>query len=603
MSPQGQPPYGQQSPLGPSVPPSLPPLPLSSSFSTPPSQGPSPYTPPTIGPAQPSLGPNPSSAQPLQPLIPLSPNAPPPAENNNPSASAVRSQVADSIKNAVNVLVTVSTNPSVDQLATAIGLTLVLNKMNKHGTAVFSGEVPSTIEFLQPEQTLEKNTDSLRDFIIALDKAKADKLRYKLEDKFVKIFITPYHTSLSEDDLEFSQGDFNVDVVVALGVKQKGELDQAITAHGRILHDASVVSINNSMGGELGTINLTDTKASSLSEIVVGLLDGIDGANKVLDGQIATAFLTGIVAETERFSNDKTSSLTMNTAAKLMSAGANQQLIATKLEEPKPLPQDNEQVAAKPSAEADVPKPMQSKDGSLQIEHDDEEEENSKTLADIEEEVAGDGGEDSVDKIHIDKEGTLRRAVDVGQEPISDPPQPAGASRIVTQPPVLGSALSANTKRESVDPSVDLLTAQTAATSPNPVLEHTKAPSINPNATHDYGKETLDEIEQEVASPHAQMYDAKPPVMPAPAAQPTTESPLQPIAALNAQPVDLNLGHNDNKSPVGSSPSYPEQLVPPAGQLPPDSTAGNPSPSPPPPVPPPFMPPNDGQLPPPTANP
>ena len=41
------------------------------------------------------------------------------------------------------------------------------------------------------EKTIEKNTDSLRDFIIALDKSKADKLRYKVEDKFVKIFITP----------------------------------------------------------------------------------------------------------------------------------------------------------------------------------------------------------------------------------------------------------------------------------------------------------------------------------------------------------------------------------------------------------------------------
>src|SRR5690606_24670087 len=98
----------------------------------------------------------------------------------------------------------------------------------------------------------EKTTDSLRDFIISLDKAKADKLRYKVEDKFVKIFITPYHTSLSEKDLEFGQGDFNVDVVVALGVKKQQELDQAITAHGRILHDATVVSVNHTAGADIG---------------------------------------------------------------------------------------------------------------------------------------------------------------------------------------------------------------------------------------------------------------------------------------------------------------------------------------------------------------
>src|SRR3982751_4664630 len=139
-----------------------------------------------------------------------------------------KQQVVERLKQATNVLVTVSNNPSVDQLAACIGLTLLLNKMGKHATAVFSGQVPSTIEFLKPADTIEKNTDSLRDFIIALDKSKADKLRYKVEDNVVKIFITPYKTSLSSDDLEFSQGDFNVDVVVALGVERQEDLDEAI---------------------------------------------------------------------------------------------------------------------------------------------------------------------------------------------------------------------------------------------------------------------------------------------------------------------------------------------------------------------------------------
>src|ERR1700691_5704498 len=157
---------------------------------------------------------------------------------------STKSQLADKLKSANNILVTVSRNPSVDQLAACLGLTILLNKLNKHAAAIFSGQVPSTIEFLQPEETLEKNTDSLRDFIISLDKSKADKLRYKVEDNVVRIFITPYKTSISQADLEFSEGDLNVDLVIALGVRQQEDLDEAITAHGRILHDATVASIN-----------------------------------------------------------------------------------------------------------------------------------------------------------------------------------------------------------------------------------------------------------------------------------------------------------------------------------------------------------------------
>src|SRR6476469_9662565 len=160
-----------------------------------------------------------------------------------------KQEIVEKLQAANNILVTVSANPSVDQLAACIGLTLFLNKMKKHATAVFSGEVPSTLQFLKPEDTLEKNTDSLRDFIIALDKTKADKLRYKVEDNVVRIFITPYKTSITEADLEFSQGDFNVDVVVALGVAKQEDLDEAVVAHGRILHDATVATINISQEG------------------------------------------------------------------------------------------------------------------------------------------------------------------------------------------------------------------------------------------------------------------------------------------------------------------------------------------------------------------
>ncbi len=241
-----------------------------------------------------------------------------------------KAQLAEKLKKANNILVTVSRNPSVDQLASCIALTLLLNKQGKHAAAVFSGSVPSTLEFLQPEDTLEKNTDSLRDFIVSLDKAKADKLRYKVEDNVVRIFITPYKTSISEADLTFTQGDFNVEVMVALGVQLQEDLDQAITAHGRILHDATIAAINVGTDGGLGTINWNDPHASSLSELVTDLTKML-GGNDLLDGQIATALLTGIVAETDRFSNEKTSSQTMNASAVLMAAGANQQLVATQL--------------------------------------------------------------------------------------------------------------------------------------------------------------------------------------------------------------------------------------------------------------------------------
>jgi len=247
-----------------------------------------------------------------------------------------KQQIVEKIKSSANILVAVSKDPSVDSLSAALGLTLLLDKLEKHPTAVFSGEVPPAISFLEPEKTFDTTTDSLRDFIIALDKEKADHLRYKVEGDSVRIFITPYKTTISSDDLTFSQGDFNVDLVIALGVDLQEHLDGALESHGQILHDATIITVTaGEQVSNLGGIDWHDTQASSLSEMIAGLAEALktDKTKSLLDAPIATAFLTGIVAETDRFSNTHTTSRVMTTAAQLMAAGADQQLIASKLEE------------------------------------------------------------------------------------------------------------------------------------------------------------------------------------------------------------------------------------------------------------------------------
>lgn len=400
-----------------------------------------------------------------------------------------KTQIAERLNQATNILVAVSSNPTIDQLAGAIGIALLLNKLNKHATAVFSGKVPSTLEFLQPDKTLEKTTDSLRDFIISLDKSKADKLRYKIEDQMVKIFITPYMTALSDKDLEFSQGDFNVDVVLALGVNEQSDLDQAINAHGRILHDATVIAISTGQATTLGSINWNDPAASSLSEMLTQL--GLSLKPDILDGQMSTALLTGIVAETNRFSNEKTSSETMQVSAKLMGAGANQQLVASQLQSlisvPDMLPKQPEPVEDVQLPEikedgsqpytATTPQPIESNkpapDGALQINHgepveEEQAEQNSESEDDAHQEP-------SLDQIHIDDEGIIKPLADLDVAPQIPPAGDSansvtGTTRLIMQPPVLGGTLTANSKVEALEPSTDIL--GTSSSSQATILSH-----------------------------------------------------------------------------------------------------------------------------------
>ena len=243
------------------------------------------------------------------------------------TGSDLPTEVAKKIAESQNVLVALSSDPSVDEMAAAIGLSLFLDKLGKRATAIYSGSTPNALEFLKPEETFESTADTLQDFVIALNKDKADHLRYKLDGDYVKIFITPYKTRIDEDDLEFSYGDFNVDLVIALDVANGIDLDAALREHGRIMHDAVIVNITTGNPGKLGEIEWSDKTASSVSEMIARLLYDVSGKVK-LEKEEATAFLTGIVAATNRFSNSKTTPETMQIASRLMGSGANQQLIS-----------------------------------------------------------------------------------------------------------------------------------------------------------------------------------------------------------------------------------------------------------------------------------
>lgn len=243
-------------------------------------------------------------------------------------------QLINKIESVDNILVTVSRNPSVDELTAALALSLALNQLKKRSVAVFSGRIPSAMHFLDPEKTFESNADSLRDFIISISKDKADRLRVLPEGNFVKVYVTPYRTTITKDDLQFSEGDFNVQLVIAFGVTDRNDLDASIASHGRIFHNAVAATINLSRQADnLGSISLQDIESGCYSVSCYRLIKGLDnGKRNLVSSAVATALLTGIVSATDQFRNNVTSPNIMTVSAELMTKGADPQLVSSELE-------------------------------------------------------------------------------------------------------------------------------------------------------------------------------------------------------------------------------------------------------------------------------
>lgn len=511
---------------------------------------------------------------------------PPPQQPQQPPKKAEpagqTSQIVEKLRPASSVLVTVSANPSIDQLAACIGLTLALNKMDKHATAVYSGKTPSTIEFLKPGETLEKNTDSLRDFIISLDKSKADKLRYKVENDVVKIFITPYKTSITEKDFDFSQGDFNVDVVIALGVTKKTDLDRSITAHGKILHDAAVISMNTvpQAKNHIGSIEWASGDSSSLCEMAMDLVADLDGS--VVDNQIATALLTGVVVETDRFSNDKSRPHTMQVAGKLMESGASTQLITTKLDE-----QQSVKVDKEPASEP-------GNDGVLEIEHTVKQEADEPPQAKPVEEQPK---TPKVEVAPVVEEPPVVKEPPVVEKPSSDDEdeskeQPSTKEddlkvnrgpRFVSEPPKTGGRLTANDVPESemYDPSTDPMSQTNKGSIINRPKDKAKAkndeelddkslsdiedevensePNQSDESSGDSPKPTLDQV-----SPTPPLDDAREAVEQAVSPDESQEAPVNKMKFdAHKFEIEENDGKEDNDKPSSPPPPVPPPMTPP----------------------------------------
>ena len=406
------------------------------------------------------------------------------------SKNNAQEQIIAKLKESESILIAVNDNPSVDELSSALALTLAINNSGKHATAVASGEMPDALTFLRPEKTFEHSVDSLRDFIIALNKEKADHLRYKLVGDHVKIFITPYRSVISEKDLEFEQGDFNIDFVLALNVESQDRLDGALAAHGRIFHDASVgiLTVGENQTN-LNGIHWHDESASSLSEVTVQIIESIGKKN--LTESVATALLTGIVAETDRFSNSKVTAEIMGLASKLIASGADQQLVISKIREAEEkagefavqknakMEEALEELSGEKEDKKQVSKTEQKRDGAFVIAHEEAKakEESQEPEKDNEEEL-----EESLNDLkNINTGVNAFSELEDGDSEDEQPEQPQEDFKEAVEEPKEEPAQKEEfTPQAPVQPVVEIPTQPVEAT-PAPVAEPKEAPAQEQN--------------------------------------------------------------------------------------------------------------------------
>lgn len=248
-----------------------------------------------------------------------------------------KTQVVELLRASENVVITVSQHPDSDQISAAIGLAEVLHKLNKHADVVISGVVPSNLSFLSTG-LVKKSFSGIRDFVIDVDTStvEADKLRYVPEEKKLRIYVTPFNGNYSADDVDFSYGDYHCDAVIALGVDTQEQMDKQLTNQKELLSKSKLVTLNVGDGSGGAGLSWHVATASSVCELVMNIVESMQP--DILDSDIATSLLTGIISKTDHFTNERTSAKVMNIASQLMAVGAKQTEIIEHLKQPTTAP-------------------------------------------------------------------------------------------------------------------------------------------------------------------------------------------------------------------------------------------------------------------------
>lgn len=232
-------------------------------------------------------------------------------------------RIKDTIAKSSSIIVAVSANPTVDQMAGALSLYLTFSNLNKK-VSVLSPTAPIVeLSSLVGIDKVKASADgSSGDLVVSFPyrEGEIEKVSYTIDDGFLNIVVKAGEQGLtfSESDVLFKRGADKADLIFTVGVSSMDEISSLLSDEA--FKDTITINIDNSSQNTgYGDVVLVSPKFSSLSEQVADLLLNLE---MDIDIDVAQNLMSGVTTATENFQNPNTSYLAFEIAAILMKRGA-----------------------------------------------------------------------------------------------------------------------------------------------------------------------------------------------------------------------------------------------------------------------------------------
>ncbi|HBP00485.1 MAG: Exopolyphosphatase-related protein [Candidatus Uhrbacteria bacterium GW2011_GWF2_41_16] len=233
-------------------------------------------------------------------------------------------QILETIRRSQRPLIVVPRGAGIDGYATALGLAHLTDKIGPVSDIVaVDGPAPASISFLKNIDRIHTELPHLRKLIIDIDISKTTIQNVEREEKDGRCLfsLTPTQGFWNQNDVRISTSEYHYDLLICIGASELESCAHLYEMYPDFFFRTPIVNIDHSPTNEhFGHINMVDITASACGEICHDLIQEMDP--ELFDEEVATAFLTGMIAKTKSFKTQQVTPKTLQTASRLMAHGA-----------------------------------------------------------------------------------------------------------------------------------------------------------------------------------------------------------------------------------------------------------------------------------------
>lgn len=248
-------------------------------------------------------------------------------------------QIINQIEKAKSILIVFSSKWGGDSIASSLALYWFIKKLGKEvDVASYNKKNEQHIEdkntwnFLPGYNNIKNSLNNLRKFIVSVNikNATISQIKYNLEGENLNFIIAPEKGWFKPEDVHSYSGGFSYDLIFIIDTPDLESLERIYDNNVEFFYKTPIINIDHQADNEeYGQINYLDLNVASCAELIFDLIEKYN--QNLIDENIATCLLAGIISKTRNYKNPNLTPRTLLTSSKLITIGARREEIVENL--------------------------------------------------------------------------------------------------------------------------------------------------------------------------------------------------------------------------------------------------------------------------------